>query len=137
MRQKHIALAISYFSPIADYKFADTLNTYLGSGNDPDSLVQMVWSVHRLLRFHERLAGENSGSGSWYREFMDGTIPLFGMTGLRIQLNNRIDNAVQPAADISAFILRRMEAWEAIQAAVVNERINTAKNLRQLSSDYE
>ena len=136
MKQKHVALAVSYFSPIADYKFADTLRTYLGSGTNADSLVQITWSVRRILLLHQRLANENGGAGSWYREFMDATVGTFGFAGVRLQLNSRISSGNQPAASIAAYILTRMQAWEATQLAVLTERINSAKKLIETDSDF-
>jgi hypothetical protein len=137
MKQKHVALAINYFSPIADAKLSDTLSTYLGSGLNPDSVVQVSWSVRRILLLHQRLSNENGGAGSWYREFMDATNVTFGFAGIRAQLNNRIQSGAQPSASIAAYILKRMEDWEAIQAAVVNERINSAKALIFADSDFD
>lgn len=136
MKQKHVALAINYFSPIADYKLADTLRTYLSSGNNPDSVVLVTWNVRRIILLHQRLANENSGVGSLYREFMDATVGTFGFPGIRLQLQNRITAGNQPAASIAAYILKRMEDWEAVQTAVVTERINSAKALIDAGSDY-
>jgi hypothetical protein len=138
MKRKHASMAANYFSPISDQRFKDSLKVAIGNGNEPDSVITFLWPVRRLINFHIRLSAENAGGASeLYREFLDATVGTFGFPGIRAQLENRSQQPAQPAQGISIFLLRNLNQWEAVQTAVLLERIRLGKTLIDIDeSDY-
>jgi len=138
MKQKHASMAANYFSPILDQRFKDSLKVAIGSGNNPDSVINFLWPVRRLVAFHIRLSAENSGgAATLYREFLDAKVGEFGFVGIRVQLEARAAQPVEPAKSIATYILRNINQWEAVQLAVLLERIKLGKGLIDIDeSDY-
>ena len=138
MKQKHASMAAHYFSPILDVRFKDSLKVAIGSGNNPDSVINFLWPVKRLVAFHTRLSAENSGgAATLYREFLDAKVGEFGFVGIRVQLEARASQQVEPAKSIATYILRNITKWEEIQSAVLTERIKLGKTLIEIDeSDY-
>jgi hypothetical protein len=138
MKQKHASMAANYFSPILDQRFKDSLKIAIGSGNNPDSVINFLWPVRRLVAFHIRLSAENSGgAATLYREFLDAKVGEFGFVGIRVQLEARAAQPVEPAKSIATYILRNINQWEAVQTAVLLERIKLGKGLIDIDeSDY-
>lgn len=138
MKQKHASMAAHYFSPISDARFKDSLKVAIGSGTNPDSVINFLWPVKRLVAFHIRLSAENAGgAATLYREFLDAKVGEFGFVGIRVQLEARAAQQVEPAKSIAAYILRNITQWEAVQLKVLTQRIELGKTLINIDeSDY-
>lgn len=137
LKQKHMeymGAVMSTTSSIADAHFRDSLIKYMGSGNNPDSLVNVHFTAGTVLRFIQNLLSEQANT-SYSAVYEVGNGGSGGFTGILAQLFLKAAT-VNVEQGVSKWLFVQINNSLVAGQNVYTEKLNTGKAWLQIPIIY-